>query len=88
MFVVVITLITFKAYMRSTDAHLHLGNGKLPIVTLAAEHKYHTFVSHVWTTGQDQSAVIKRQLLLLMPTAKVFLDVSYICARTSKKSTH
>lgn len=32
--------------------------------------------SHVWSTGQDQCAVIKRQLQLLMPGAHIFLDVN------------
>lgn len=31
--------------------------------------------SHVWSTGQDQCAVIKRQLQLLLPGVVVFLDV-------------
>ena len=31
--------------------------------------------SHVWTTGQDQCATIKRQLTLLMPDVSIFLDV-------------
>ena len=74
-FAVVAVMISIKAFMRTNDAHLRLRNGKLPTVTLAAEHMYHTFVSHIWESGQDQAAVIKRQLLLLMPTAKVFLDV-------------
>jgi len=29
----------------------------------------------VWSTGQDQCAIIKRQLQLLMPGVIVFLDV-------------
>jgi len=37
--------------------------------------KWHTFVSHIWSSGQDQSALIKRQLALLLPTIRVFLDV-------------
>ena len=31
--------------------------------------------SHIWSTGQDQCAVIKRQLQLLLPGIIVFLDV-------------
>ena len=31
--------------------------------------------SHIWSTGQDQVAVIKRQLQLLLPGVIVFLDV-------------
>jgi hypothetical protein len=31
--------------------------------------------SHIWGTGQDQCANIKRQLCLLLPGVSVFLDV-------------
>ena len=31
--------------------------------------------SHIWSTGQDQCAIIKRQLQLLLPGIVVFLDV-------------
>ena len=31
--------------------------------------------SHIWSTGQDQCAIIKRQLQLLLPGVIVFLDV-------------
>ena len=31
--------------------------------------------SHMWSSGQDQCALIKRQLQLLLPGVKVFLDV-------------
>ena len=33
------------------------------------------FLSHVWGTGQDQCASIKRQLQLLLPGVSIFLDV-------------
>ena len=33
------------------------------------------FLSHIWSTGQDQCAAIKRQLCLLLPGIGVFLDV-------------
>eukprot|EP00327_Prymnesium_parvum_P014707 CAMPEP_0113250878 /NCGR_PEP_ID=MMETSP0008_2-20120614/11818_1 /TAXON_ID=97485 /ORGANISM="Prymnesium parvum" /LENGTH=1069 /DNA_ID=CAMNT_0000098889 /DNA_START=303 /DNA_END=3509 /DNA_ORIENTATION=+ /assembly_acc=CAM_ASM_000153 len=36
---------------------------------------WHLFLSHVWPTGQDQVAVIKRRLAQLAPGAKCFLDV-------------
>ena len=32
----------------------------------------------VWSTGQDQAATIKRQLLLMLPSVDVFLDVDYL----------
>jgi len=31
--------------------------------------------SHIWSTGQDQCAIIKRQLQLMLPGVMVFLDV-------------
>ena len=46
-----------------------------PQLTLAKEHHYHVFLSHTWSTGQDQVAVIKRQLQHLLPGVSVFLDV-------------
>ena len=46
-----------------------------PELTLAPSHRWHLFLSHIWGTGQDQCALIKRQLCLLMPGVKVFLDV-------------
>ena len=46
-----------------------------PALPLAAGHKWHLFLSHIWGTGQDQCATIKRQLCLLLPHASIFLDV-------------
>ena len=71
--VVILTLILIKAFSHSKATTLRLKNGKEPPLTLAPEHHYHTFISHIWSTGQDQAAVLKRQLCLLLPTAKVFL---------------
>ncbi len=50
-------------------------NGKEPTLTLRDNHKYHLFLSHIWGSGQDQAAVIKRCIQLLLPSAVVFLDV-------------
>ena len=36
---------------------------------------YHTFLSHVWGTGQDQMRVVKQRLQEMMPDLQVFLDV-------------
>jgi hypothetical protein len=69
--VVLLTLIFIKAFTQSKATTLRLKNGCEPSVTLAPEHAYHTFISHIWSTGQDQAAVIKRQITLLLPTAKV-----------------
>ena len=47
-----------------------------PEMTFASrELRYHLFISHIWSSAQDQAATIKRQLQLLVPTASVFLDI-------------
>jgi hypothetical protein len=49
-----------------------------PVLLLGPGERYHLFLSHVWSTGQDQCAVIKRQLQLLLPGVVIFLDVDGI----------
>ena len=46
-----------------------------PVLLLGPGKRYHLFLSHVWSTGQDQCAIIKRQLQLLLPGVVIFLDV-------------
>ena len=48
----------------------------VPDLPLRSGHKWHMFLSHIWSSGQDQCATIKRQLTLLMPESSIFLDVS------------
>ncbi|EOD27539.1 hypothetical protein EMIHUDRAFT_468827 [Emiliania huxleyi CCMP1516] len=40
---------------------------------------WHLFNSHIWSTGQDAVAVIKRQLQILLPGIKIFLDARACC---------
>ena len=42
---------------------------------LPSEMIYHTFLSHVWGTGQDQMRIIKQRLGEMVPDLVVFLDV-------------
>ena len=49
--------------------------GAPPVLSMKKEHRHHLFLSHVWSTGQDQVAVIKRQLLRMVHGLRVFLDV-------------
>ena len=60
--------------MRLTENH------QLPELTLQRSQRFHVFLSHTWSSAQDQNAVLKRQLLQLLPGCKAFLDV---CAKTS-----
>ena len=46
-----------------------------PDLPLADGHRWHMFLSHIWATGQDQCATIRRQLRIMLPGASVFLDV-------------
>ena len=46
-----------------------------PKLNLAEGHIWHMFLSHIWGSGQDQCAIIKRQLYLLLPGVSIFLDV-------------
>ena len=50
--------------------------GLPPVMSFAGKGlRWHLFVSHIWSSAQDQAATIKRQLQLLVPTASIFLDV-------------
>lgn len=46
-----------------------------PELTLAKGLTWHLFNSRIWSTGQDAVAVIKKNLMLLLPGVQVFLDV-------------
>ena len=54
--------------MRGTRSTLHA-----PL--LDVKHRYHYFISHVWSTGQDQARSIKELLKESLPGVRVFLDV-------------
>ena len=47
----------------------------VPDLELALGHLWHMFLSHIWGTGQDQCATIKRQLTIILPNPSIFLDV-------------
>jgi len=46
-----------------------------PELTLRSSCRWHLFLSHIWSSGQDQVAVIKIQLRMLLPEVSIFLDV-------------
>jgi len=52
-----------------------LESGTTPTLTLLPGKKWHCFLSHTWSTGQDQAHMIKRELQTLLKGVKVFLDV-------------
>ena len=46
-----------------------------PALTIKRGITWHMFLSHIWSTGQDQCATIKRQLSTLLSGVSIFLDV-------------
>merc|ERR1711951_151932 len=67
-------------------AHQLVAAARQPVIKLAATkrapelqlqpgQRWHLFLSHVWSSGQDQCATIKRQLMLFLPASSIFLDV-------------
>ncbi|KAL1507993.1 hypothetical protein AB1Y20_007595 [Prymnesium parvum] len=46
-----------------------------PELSLDKGKRYHLFLSHIWSSGQDQVANIKRKLQLMVPGCQIFLDV-------------
>jgi hypothetical protein len=55
----------------------HSGGPREPISfpVYAADDHFHLFLSHVWSTGQDQVLAIKKELKLLVPSLRIFLDI-------------
>ena len=47
---------------------------EVPAPPLATKGGYHTFLSHVWGTGQDQMRIVKQRLLEMVPDLAVFLE--------------
>ncbi|KAL1520403.1 hypothetical protein AB1Y20_021989 [Prymnesium parvum] len=70
-------LVAEVLYRRSAKVeHLVLiTTGKRPEIALPRQFSWHVFLSHVWSSGQDQMAVLKRRLVQLLPGWKCFLDV-------------
>jgi hypothetical protein len=54
----------------------HAGS-KRPVVfeNYCDPSRFHLFLSHAWASGQDQVLSIKKELLLIVPTLKIWLDV-------------
>ena len=71
MMVVLVQMVNKRGYVSTIR---HRETGKEPILTLGVGQAYHLFNSHIWSTGQDATATIKRQLQRLMPSVRVFLE--------------
>jgi len=60
-------MITPTIRLRSSD--------KAPSLEMPEDCKYHVFLSHIWSTGQDKAHNIARMTQLLLPGLKIWLDV-------------
>ena len=68
----------FAVHLRRRHGHLVFrdeATKDVPNTAMDPAHRYQLFLSHVWSTGQDQAAVITRRLETLLPGADVFLDI-------------
>merc|ERR1712165_616069 len=73
LFTVVQSLNEFKApivRLKSTKDQLEM--------IMPEKCKYHLFISHVWTTGQDKVHKIARLLKLYLRNVKIWLDVEQL----------
>ena len=60
---------------RAPTIRLQAPGHHVPELFLGEGQQWHLFLSHIWSTGQDANATIKRQLCLLLPGISIFLDV-------------
>ena len=49
-------------------------SGQPPDLALKDGKHFHLFLSHCWSSGQDQAANIKRKLQLVLPGCQIFLE--------------
>ena len=74
--VLVFTLTAQQVYAAANEPTFRVIATKAqPDIKLNKGQKWHLFLSHIWGTGQDQCANIKRQMLAYVPGVSVFLDV-------------
>jgi len=55
-----------------------VSTGHEPSLSLPGGCSFHAFFSHSWSTGQDQTHAITRQLQLFVPGVRVWLDADYL----------
>ena len=79
-FVVVLTAIirgAWRAQRRAATHRLRYASTGMPVAAkrLARGMDYHLFLSHTWSSGQDQMRIVKQRLLDACPGLQIFLDV-------------
>ena len=74
-FIVFAFMLISDALKAQTRLLLLRSDSQPPNLSFEKGMRYHLFLSHVWSSAQDQVAVIKRMMQLLMPGVQIFLDV-------------
>eukprot|EP00961_Rhodomonas_salina_P006487 88046-Rhodomonas_salina.2 len=76
MLVVALLVIALRSFTAITTPSIRLASsGREPFLELPVNCNFHCFLSHAWRTGQDQTHTIARQLQLLLPAIRIWLDV-------------
>jgi len=71
-----VSLAAYQFATRDVLPSIRLVTSKqVPELKLRKGEKWHLFLSHIWSSGQDQMATVKRCLTLLLPGVRIFLDV-------------
>jgi hypothetical protein len=75
LFLLLMGILVFLLINAGLIQHIRLRTtGRPPQLILEEGQNFHLFLSHIWSTGQDAVATMKRQLQRLIPTVSVFLE--------------
>ena len=76
MLLISLAIITVNVVTAVTAPTMRFASSGLePNLELPQDISFHCFLSHAWSTGQDQTHTLARQLQLLIPDLKIWLDV-------------
>ena len=76
MLVVAVLVVAMNIATASASPTIRLvSSGREPALELSEGCEHDGFVSHVWSTGQDQAATIVRRLQMLLPGICLWLDI-------------
>mmetsp|Transcript_3860 Transcript_3860/g.10067 ORF Transcript_3860/g.10067 Transcript_3860/m.10067 type:complete len:239 (-) Transcript_3860:1605-2321(-) len=83
--------VVFVAYQAMINSDLQLlqlkESRRPPDLSLRKHIFYHLFLSHIWSSGQDQVAVIKRKLQLLLPQCRIFWTLTTLTTSITSSGT-
>ena len=75
-FCIIIAYVRYRRRVQRSESLLrYRATGLPPVLRMPNGCCFHLFLSHTWKSGQDQCAVIKRQLTVMLNEVRTFLDV-------------